>query len=244
MKRALSLFALLFIIAACNNEEKHPESNLHITGEIKGLKKGKLYIQQLRDTTLTTLDSIIVNGDATFDSYLNIDGPEMLYLFLDRGQTKSIDNSLPFFAEPGEMTINSTNENFFAKATITGSENHKMYEDYLKMKSRFTNKNLELIEQSMEAEQEGNTAAKDSIAEQMENLLKKRYLFTVNYAMNKGDYELAPYLVLSEVNDVNIVYLDTVQKSLSPKVAKSYYGELLKEYIGERRKTVEAAKSE
>ena len=32
----------------------------------------------------------------------------MLYLFLDRGQTNSIDNNLPFFAEPGNIKIETT----------------------------------------------------------------------------------------------------------------------------------------
>ena len=51
----------------------------------------------------------------------------MLYLFLDRGQTKSIDNSLPFFAEPGNIKIETSLKHFFADAKITGSKNHDLW---------------------------------------------------------------------------------------------------------------------
>jgi len=50
------------------------------------------------------------------------------------------------------------------------------------------------------------------------------------------EYEVAPYISLSEINDATIKYLDTIQKSMSPKVAKSRYGILLTKYIGERKK--------
>ncbi|AXG73121.1 DUF4369 domain-containing protein [Flavobacterium arcticum] len=230
MKRILSLFITLLLLIACNKKD-HGDTNLHITGTVKGLKQGKLYIQHVRDTALVTMDSIIINGNSSFESHLKLDSPEMLYLFLDRGQTNSVDNSLPFFAEPGEMTIETTNDEFFAKATITGSENQKMYEEFLKMKKRFTNDNLDLIEQNVKATQENNTVQLDSISQKMDQTTKRRYLFTVNYALNHAKYDLGPYLALSEIYDANVIYLDTIQKSMTPEVAKSYYGKMLTKYV-------------
>ncbi|MBF00573.1 DUF4369 domain-containing protein [Flavobacterium coralii] len=235
MKKYIVAFAALLVFVACN-EADHGDTNLHIKGNIKGLKQGKLYIQQLRDTALIVMDSIIINGKSEFESHLKLESPEMLYLFLDRGQTNSVDNNLPFFAELGEMTIETTNDEFFAKAKVTGSENHKIYEDFLKMKSRFTGTNLELITKNMEAAKSNDATRLDSIADAMEKLTKRRYLFTANFALTNANHEVGPYLALSEIYDANVIYLDTIQKKMTPEVSKSYYGKMLTDYVKERKK--------
>lgn len=234
MKKITAVFALLLLVVACNKND-HGDTNLHITGTVKGLKQGKLYIQRLRDTALVAIDTIIINGKSSFESHLKLDSPEMLYLFLDRGQTNSTDNSLSFFAEPGDMTIETTNDAFFAEAKVTGSENHRLYEEFLKIKSRYTGSNLELIQKNIKATQDENVAQLDSISEQMDQILKRHYLVTANFALNNAEKEIGPYLALSEIYNANIIYLDTIRKRMSPQVAKSYYGKMLTDYIAERK---------
>lgn len=234
MKRIIILFAAALTLFACKKED-HGDANLHITGNIKGLGKGKLYIQRAGDTSLIAMDTIILNGDSKFESHLKIDGPEMLYLFLDRGQTNSIDNNLPFFAEPGNITIDTRNDEFFSAAKITGSENQKLYEDFLKMKSRFTDQNVELVKRNLEATKDGNVARLDSVSKASEQLLKRRYLYTVNFAQKNAKHEVGPFLALSEIADANVIYLDTIAKSMTPAVAKSKYGKMLTEVIKERK---------
>jgi hypothetical protein len=65
--------------------------------------------------------------------------------------------------------------------------------------------------------------------------LKRRYLYTANFALNNAKHEVGPYLALSEIYDANIKYLDTIRKSMSPKVAKSRYGKMLTEFVAERK---------
>ena len=55
------LFTLLLLFTACEKENKK-DYNLHISGNIKGIKQGKLFIQQLKDTSLVVIDSIIFNN--------------------------------------------------------------------------------------------------------------------------------------------------------------------------------------
>jgi hypothetical protein len=47
---------------------------------------------------------------------------------------------------------------------------------------------------------------------------------------------VAPYIALSEIYDINLKYLDTIQKSMSPKVAKSFYGKKLTDYVAKIKK--------
>jgi hypothetical protein len=232
MKKIVLFLFLAALSVACNKND-HGDANLHITGTVKGLKQGKLYIKKIVDTSLVTLDSIIIKGQSDFESHLKLESPEMLYLVLDRGQTESLDDKLPFFAEPGEMTINTTNERFYADAKVTGSENHKLYEDFLKIRRRFTDQRMNLVEK---ANDNANVALLDSIDRQMKTLEDKRYLYTAQFALNNSKHEIAPYLAMSEIPNINFRYLDTIHKSMTPEIAKSRYGKMLTDYVKERQK--------
>lgn len=127
---------------------KKEEKDLVITGYVKGLKKGTLYIQKLKDTTLVALDTIKINGDSHFTSELDIESPEMYYLYLDRGVTNSVDNNIAFFAEKGKINIETSLDFFTADTKITGSKNHAVYEEYKKVASRLIDQDLALLEKS------------------------------------------------------------------------------------------------
>jgi hypothetical protein len=53
-----TIIALLALVVFSSCEEKKTDKNLHITGNIKGFKKGTLYIQRIKDTTLVAIDTI------------------------------------------------------------------------------------------------------------------------------------------------------------------------------------------
>lgn len=236
MKKSVLLFVAFTLFIACKKEETKSDANLHITGNVKGIKQGKLYIQMLQDSTLVVMDSIIFDGKSEFESHLKIDSPEMLYLFLDRGQSNSLDNNLVVFAEPGNISIETSLETFYANAQVKGSKNHDLLQDFLKINSRFTNEQLVLLEKEIKATQESNQERIDSIQIANEKLIKRKYLYTINFALTQKDYEVSSYIALSEVHDANLKYLDTIQQSMSPKVANSKYGKMLTKFIEERRK--------
>lgn len=231
-KKIILLFSLLVLIAC---SEKKSNKNLEITGYIKGLKKGTLYIQKIKDTTLVALDTIKINGDSHFKSEMNIEEPEMFYLFLDRGVSNSLDNNIVFFAEKGKINIETSLDFFTSDAKITGSKNHQLYEEYRKVVSRYIDQDLELIKKRIYALKSKNQTQVDSIDELQKNIIKSKYLYTTNFAVNNAKYEVAPYVALAEIYDINLKYLDTIQSSLSPKVAKSLYGKKLKELIAQRK---------
>ena len=232
-KIGIALLSILFLISCT---EKKSEKNLQITGYIKGFKKGTLYIQKLKDTTLIPLDTIVINGDSHFTSEMNIDSPEMYYLFLDRGVTNSLDNNIPFFAEKGKINIETSLDFFTSDCKITGSKNQELYDEYKKVATSYVNQNLELIKKKFDAYKTGKSAELISLNDKQKNIQKRKYLYTTNFAVNHADYDVAPYLALAEIYDINLIYLDTIQKSLSPKVANSLYGKKLTALIAERKK--------
>lgn len=231
----LSLLSLSSLFVACNQENK--EGNLLITGKVNGLKQGTLYIQRIQDTTLVTLDSIIIKGNSEFQAKLQIDDPEMFFLSLNRGTTASQDNQLMFFAEPGKINIETSLKSFYGDAKITGSKNQEIYEDYLKTRAVITDKQNELLIAILNADKEGQFAKKDSLIKISSKITGRRYLNAVNFAITHGDSDVAPYIGLSEIYDRPIKYLDTIQNSLKDGVADRKYGKALKEFISERKET-------
>lgn len=229
MKKTIIAFVTLLILSSCNKNES--KTNLHLTGNIKGLKKGTLYIQRVVDTNLVAIDTLIIDGNSKFETDLNLESAEMLYLFLDRGVSNSMDNNLLFFAEPGTINIDTNLDSFIASAKITGSKNQDVYEEYKKINTRFRDQNLDMIEQKFNAIKSNNVKALDSLNASQESNTKRKYLFATNFALNNRDYEVSPYIALSDIYDINVKYLDTIQKAMSPKVAKSLYGKKLTEYV-------------
>ena len=233
MRKTIVIIMALFAIISCH---KKNNKNLHLTGNIKGLRKGTLYIQKIVDTNLVALDSIKIDGNSNFESDLDIKSPEMYYLFLDRGVTNSKDNNILFFAEPGKINIETTLDNFINNARITGSKNNDLYQEYREVVSRFNDETLMLTQAKFKAYKDRNTKLSDSIIEKQNANIKRRYLYAVNFAINHSDYEVSPYIALTDIYDVNLKYMDTIQKAMTPKISKSLYGKKLTSLLAERIK--------
>lgn len=226
MKKVFVVIILLFVIA-CSSEKK---GNMKVSGKIKGLKKGTLYLQKMKDTVLTTVDSIHILGNNTFTFTDNIDSPEMYYLTLDGNSTKQ---QILFFGEPGNISIEDNLKNFGWKPVIKGSKNQKVMEDFNKINKQFNLKRLDYISKDIEARAKKDDEEILRLKEEYKKFVRKRFLFTTNFAIGKKDYEAAPYIALSQLFDASIYLLDTVNNSLSEKVKKSLYGKQLEKYIAD-----------
>ncbi|AVR45763.1 hypothetical protein C7S20_11160 [Christiangramia fulva] len=232
MKKLAILFIILVAFSSCSEKT----GDLVVNGEVKGLKKGTLYLQKIDDTIIVNVDSVKVNGDPTFTLTTDLESPRIMYLYLDKVDNSQYDDRLEFFAEKGTITINTTLKHFETDAEIKGSKNQVKLEEYHKMMSQFNDQNLDLIKANFEAQKENDEEKLLEIDKKYNSLLRRKYLYTVNFAINNKDLEIAPYLALSEVFDANIKYLDTIYSSLEPKVKKSQYGKQLKDFLKERRK--------
>lgn len=237
MKKFIALATIVLLFACSKSDNK--TGNVELSGNVEGLKQGKLYIQQLKDTNLVIIDSIIISGESDFETKFQIDEPQMLYLSLDRGTSESIDNSIHFFAEPGKMKIETTLQGFYANAKISGSKNQIVYEKYLKIKSNLNDENLDLLEKEIKNKVTKNASITEEINNKRDKLTIRKYLYTANFALVNPKSEVAPYIALTEIPDANLRLLDTINKTLDPKVAQSKYGKRLNEWIKERKTTEE-----
>lgn len=233
MRRFLTLLLLTCVVVACSES-----NNFTVSGTVKGLKKGTLYLQRIQDTALVNLDSIVVDGDPEFEFSLTIDEPEVLYLHLDKVDASGYDDRILFFAEPGEMNITTSLKNFEGFAAVMGAENQMRWIEFQKMNQKFNDKNLNLIKGSYEAQISGIQEDIIKYDDSLQHLLQSKYRYTGQFASTHSDLEMAPFLVLSQIPDANITYLDTIYNRFPKKIKRSKYGKQLDKLI-KLRKTEE-----
>ena len=228
MKKIFVLLSILFIFSC---EKK--ESDLIVTGHIKGLKKGTLYLQKLKDTALITLDSLKVNGELPFELHSELEEPEIFFLTLDNNSSNT--HRLTFFANKGVTEINTTLKRFAYDAKIKGSIQQEKLEEYNGIISKFNDNRLELIKKQFEAQKSEDDSLIQATNLKADNNIKRSYLYTVNFALNNKNNEVAPYVAITEIYDVNIKYLDTIFNALPENIANSKYGKELDKHIKKRK---------
>ncbi|PNQ73681.1 hypothetical protein C1T31_04905 [Hanstruepera neustonica] len=229
MKKIL-LLALIGIVASCSKEQH----DLTVKGTVKDLKKGTLYLQKMQDSILINVDSLVISGQAEFELHSDLESPEVFFLHLNKTNEDS-DRKIVFFADKGITEIHTSLKDFAFNAKINGSEQQKKLEEYLKMMERFNDKNLDLIKNEFDAKAANDSILLEENQKDFENLVKSKYLYTVNFAVTNNDSEVAPYLALTEIYDAQIKWLDTINNALTPKIKNSKYGKELESFIAKRK---------
>lgn len=231
MKNLFLALSSIFLIFSCSNSN----NKMTLTGQIKDLRKGIIYLQKMEDTLLVTVDSVIIDGNESFSFSETIVSPEIYYLVVKIEDGTLLDDRIAFFAEANEITIHTKLKEFATKAIIKGSKNQDKLNEYYKLIDRYSEKNLNFIEEKFLALKNKNDSLTNVIEKKQKALVRSRYLATLNFAIQNKDYELAPFLMVSQVNNLTEKYLDTVYQTLSPKIKDSKYGEVLESLITSKK---------
>ena len=230
MKKLISCIVIITVLFSCGKDKTE---NMVVKGQIDGLKKGTVYLQKFKDTLLVVVDSIQLHGEGIFTLKDEVENPEIYFLTLDKIQTEKIS----FFGEKGEIKITSKLEKFSTSAKITGSKNQEKLDEHNAMAQKFNGRLLELFKEKFDAQKLNDTAMYSKLIKEENNLIKRKYLYTTNFAVVNADYETAPYLALTDLYNANLKLLDTINNSLSEKVKISKYGIALEKYIEEIKNT-------
>lgn len=227
MKKIISLIIVAILITACTSKK---EGNMIVQGQIKGLKKGTLYLQKMKDTLLISVDSVKLLGSDSFLLTDNVESPVMYYLTFDGNTT---DKRILFFGEEGTITINDKLEQFGFNPEITGSKNQEILDKFNIVKNKFQNDRLDFVKKDFDARKANDSELLKQLEKDYQKLTKRKVLFTTNFALSNSDSEVAPYIGLTEMYDASLKMLDTVNKSLSERVKKSDYGKRFQKYVAE-----------
>ncbi|WP_089894609.1 DUF4369 domain-containing protein [Kriegella aquimaris] len=233
MKNLFFFGLLALLVFSCG--ENSTDNTMKVVGNVKGLKKGMLYLQHIPDSTLVTIDSLQIEGDGNFSFTTELESPEIFYLYLDKKDNNMVNDRITFFGEPGKITINTTWNTFDTNAKITGSETNKKLEEYRKVMSEINKRDLLMMQQASNAEEPLDSLQLDSLRIKSNRNIKRGYAYALNFALNNKNSYIAPYIALFEVADANPKYLDSISNSLAPEVADSKYGRALKKHLEELR---------
>ncbi|MFT6935061.1 MAG: hypothetical protein ACJAUQ_001454 [Maribacter sp.] len=232
MKQFLYSLSILCLVLSCAGET---ENTMTVSGNIKGLKKGTLYLQHLKDTTLVTVDSLEIEGNGNFTFQTELESPEIFYLYLNKKDNNDVNDRLSFFAEPGLITIKTNWNTFDTKAKITGSKSHEKLEEYQKVMSRNNLRSLELIQLSANQNAEYSQQKLDSIELLYTRKIQRNYVYAINFAINNKDSYIAPYIAVKKIPEANIIYLDSIASVLPKEVSNSKYGKELTELLAKNK---------
>lgn len=225
MKKIIIGLSLSLLIFSCSTKSK---GNFTLTGEIKGLKKGVVYLEKLENNKIVVIDSVFINdGTETFTFSNNIIEPELYILSLDKLNTKQIS----FFGEPGEMNIKTSLDNFFIKATVLGSPLNDLLEEHDNYTKRINDKSLDLIKDKFEAQKQGDQAKVDEIENKKLQNLKRLYLFSANYAIAHKNTAIAPFIAYTRMKQATPQLKQQIYDALTSEIKESKYGKLLKESL-------------
>lgn len=223
MKKIGLLLLVVMAVIACSKEN---ENTMYVKGSVKGLKKGTFYLQKQMDSLIVSVDSVSVNGSTEFMMTDVVESPEMYYLTLGNSAKR-----IAFFGEKDTISISSQLDRFQQKAVIKGSENQDLLNNFNEIQIKFNNQKLDLIKEEFEARKIKSQDSVDIVANKLKTWNRKRYLYTTNFAVTNADFEVSPYIALTELVDANIQLLDTVNNSLSEEIKVSKYGKQLDKFI-------------
>lgn len=223
MKKIYMFILAALTLAACNHDN---DGTMYVKAKIKGLKKGTFYLQKQKDSLIISVDSVSVNGKDEFMMTDVVESPEMYYLTLGKSAKR-----IAFFGEKDTINISTQLDRFSDKAVIRGSANQDLLNDFNEVQKRFNDQRLDLIQQEFEARKSGSQDSVDLVADEFRKWQRKKYLYTTNFAVNNADFEVSPYIALTELTDANVTLLDTINNSMNDRVKASKYGLQLSDFV-------------
>ena len=202
--------------------------------QVEGFKKGKIYLQKINDSVLVNVDSIYVENDSYLQFKQKINSPEIFYIALNISKN---DNRIEFFAENSDIIIKSNLKKFNSDYTVTGSFNDSIYRDYQNIIKKFNYEKLDLIEKSINLTKMQKFDSVNLIANEIQNINKRKLLYSLNYAVNNGNSSVAPYIAINNFKNNDQLILDTIFRSLDKNVKGSKYGKMLSKLINSKSKS-------
>lgn len=223
--KKISLIILALFIICCNSDQ----NNMIVSGNVDGLRKGTIYLQKEIDSTIVSLDSLKIRGNSNFKLNTIIDEPDIYYLYLDKEDGDSLNDIITFFGNKGEININTMLSTFDSSYEISGSKNSELLREYFSIIRKYNLQNLDLLEIFYNAQINDNQKRIDSVNERLENLIKRKYLYSLNFSITNSQNEISPYIAVSQIPDANKDLLRKVYDTLPENIKVSKYGKVLME---------------
>lgn len=229
MKKLVLLITASLFIVSCNSEKTKP-GNMQVNGYIKELRKGTVYLRKFTDSSTVIIDSAVITDNSPhFKLAANITSPEVFSITLK----EKPNDRMVFFGEQGTIDVYSQLKNMELNTKVTGSKNQQKWDEYKEFMRKFNDQYLDFMEIKFNAAKNKKQQKLDSINKIITAQAKRRLLYKINFAMINGDYEVSPFIAITDLTNVRKKYLDSIYNKLTDKVKASTYGKSLEKFIAD-----------
>lgn len=230
MKNLFLLLSILTLVSSCANDKYE---GLVLNGTIENLKVGTVYLQKINKGTMVNLDSITLDGTGSFTLKTALDEPQLLYVYLQKKDASDYNDRIAFFATDTIMTLKTDLYDFEKNAVISGGLNQALYTTFNKNAVRLNEVYTDLVKRELALQANENASATDydELGKAYDAYLRKKVLYTVNFANTNKNSAFAAYLLLEEAENANPKLIDSVFKMMPKKIQTSLYGKELSEFL-------------
>ncbi len=220
-KLLLTVIIITLELFACTSPKR---TSFTIKGNVKGLSKGKVFLQKKQEGKFVTLDSTdLKQGQFSFKG--KVDLPEMYFIIIPKG--KSI---IPFFIENSDMNFKVYIDSL-DQSTIKGSQTQQEYESFLDKSDNYNNKIHNIFLKYKEAKKVHNKTLMDSLISAIDSLYKNKREFIKKYVLKNNKTVVSPYLALTNAYQFNLKELDSITNNFDKSLEGSIYVKNLRERI-------------
>ncbi|MDA3614962.1 redoxin domain-containing protein [Polluticaenibacter yanchengensis] len=241
MKKTLLVFASSLLLFACKNDDKDnsekksdskiSSGKLTIKGTVEGMEDGVLELF-LIDKDDVVPDTIKVKG-GKFDFSKEISEPVHSVL----REVGHPDESLVFFADPGEVKITTNKDSFYVGKIEAGASQKQFKElnDKIKVIMEPAQK---ISEAYMQAQQSNDQVAMERIVSEFDSLQSKVVTVVNTFAKENNNSIVTPFMVLnlSSQNPKNLEIVN-ISNAMSDGLKGTFYGKKLAEMADKEAKT-------
>lgn len=237
MKKTLLLLALVLVLVSC---KKLAEGEYEITGNVKGMKTGTVYLEK---------QSPMGMGTQPVDTVKIIDGK-----FVIKGKTKETEISfiqieklqgkIPFILEGGEIEITVDKDSLFKSKTVGtysndeftkfNDESNKIQKRLQKKVTEFQNKNMAIIN---EAQKNNDTLTMSKLRDEYEFIQKDITDYTFTYPKTHPKSFISVLIIQMMVNNPKYAKeIEPLYNSLDESLKKTKPGKSIKSGIDASKK--------
>ena len=210
---SLSIAAFLSLLVSCMQTE---EKGFTLDVTLSDTDNTWLILQQYTDGDWVKFDSAeMIAGKAVLKGKLDM--PEMFYIAL-----KGTRSYMPVFVENGDMIVVAEFEKI-RNPEVTGSLSHRKYIEFNESLVDIDALYAELSQQYRAATANNDKELAEQIAEEFEELDKRKADHIKNFAITNNTSVVSPYIMVSNSYMFEVQDLEEVVNALDPVVENSVY---------------------
>ncbi len=236
MKKIILLVAGAVVLYSCN---KLAEGEYEITGTVKGMKTGLVYLEKQNPMTGAQAIDTVKIVDGKFEIKGKTTEPEIHFIQVDK-----VNGKVPFILEGGEIEI-AVDKDSLQKSKLSGTYNNEEFNKFNEESSKiqkkiqkpvmdFQMKNMALMN---EAQQKNDTVTMNRIRKEYDALQKPMTDYTFTYPKTHPKSYISVLITQMMLNNPKYAKdIEGLYNSFEESLKKTKPGKSIKEYLDASKK--------